>query len=244
MDYPFIADRTKRLNEFNRILKERKLKPLRKLGDSRVKGEIELMRILAIHDHNKKYDTAIEFEARDWTKRVLHWTLYWSVNSLESDGNVYVLIVNDQYLLTKQHRPALGKWKKGLPRGWHWPLPKRSTKKKLFEEIQISDLPIETLYRKLGEELVRSMDVSEVVSLGQLASNDGRDTATPDFWLVRAQIDQKVLDKRMKEITDEGVKIVLMTKEEVEADIGKSDGISDSLSIAGIHLAQKYLNQK
>lgn len=35
-----------------------------------------------------------------------------------------------------------------------------------------------------------------------------------------------------------------MTKEEVEADIGKPEGISDALSIVGIHLAERYLEQK
>lgn len=244
MKYPFIEDRKKRLESFNKILKERRLKPLNKLGDCKIKGESELLKIIAIHDHSKKYWTEIEFEVKDWTKKISIVTLRWNINSLESDGNVYVVLINEHYLLSKQHRLSMGKWKKHLPRGYHWPLPKRSSKKQLFNEIQISDVPMETLMRELGEEVVRSSEVSEVTFLGNIAQNDGQDTATPGFWFLKIDVPQDILDKRLKEISDEGVKVVLMTREEVEADIGKSDGISDALSITGIHLAERYLEQK
>ena len=244
MEYPFIEDRKKRLAAFNKILKERKLKPLTKLGDSRIKGETELLRILKIYNHYKNFGTDVEFETKDWTKKPGQWLLRWTANSLESDGNIFVIIVNEHYLFSKQHRPTMGKWKKGLPRGWHRPLPKRSSKKKLFQEIQISDLPMDTLLRELGEEVIKAMDVMKVTHLGKIASNDGIETGTPDYWLIRVEVTDSVLEKRLKEISHEGVKIVLMTKEEMETDIGKPDGISDALSITGIHLAKKYLNQK
>ena len=65
MEYPFIEDRKKRLAAFNKILKERKLKPLTKLGDSRIKGETELLRILKIYSHYKNFGTDVEFETKD-----------------------------------------------------------------------------------------------------------------------------------------------------------------------------------
>lgn len=244
MKHPLIEDRKKRLEAINKVLKERKLKPLSKLGDSKQKGEVEILRILKIHDHAKKFWTEVEFEVKDKAGNIGNWTMRWNANSLESDGNVYVILVNDHYLFTKQHRPALGKWKKDLLRGYHWPLPKRSSKKGLFQELQISDVPMETLLRELGEDVTRNANVSEVAFLGHIAQNDGTDTATPGFWLINIEVDNNILEERLKTISDEGVKIVLMTKDEVEADIGKPDGISDALSIVGIHLAERYLEQK
>lgn len=200
--------------------------------------------MLKIHDHAKKFWTEIEFEVKDKAGNIGNWTMRWNANSLESDGNVYIILINDLYLFTKQHRPALGKWKKDLLRGYHWPIPKRSSKKQLFQEVQISDVPMETLLRELGEDVTRNASVSEVAFLGHIAQNDGTDTATPGFWLINIEVDEAILDERLQSISDEGVKIVLMTKEEVEADIGKPDGISDALSIVGIHLAERYLEQK
>lgn len=244
MNYPFIEDRKKRLEQINRILKERKLKPLSKLGDAKQKGEVEILQILKIHDHAKKYWTEVEFEVKDKSGIKGNWTMRWNANSLESDGNIYVILIDGLYLFTKQHRPVLGKWKKDLLRGYHWPIPKRSSKKALYQEVQISDVPMETLLRELGEEVIRNADVSEVDFLGHIAQNDGSDTATPGFWLIQINVDETILQKRLKEISDEGIKIVLMTREEVEADIGKPDGISDALSIVGIHLAERYLDRK
>lgn len=98
--------------------------------------------------------------------------------------------------------------------------------------------------RELGEDVTRNANVSEVAFLGHIAQNDGTDTATPGFWLIKLEVDNNILEDRLKAISDEGVKIVLLSKEEVEADIGKPDGISDALSIVGIHLAERYLEQK
>ena len=244
MSFPLIQDRKKRLESINKILKERKLKPLSKLGDSKQKGEVEILRILNIHDHAKKFYTEVEFEVVTKTSSHSNWTIRWNANSLESDGNIFVIIINGLFLLTKQHRPALNKWKKELLRGFHWSLPKRSSKKQILKEIQISDVPMETLYRELGEEVISQIKVNEIKHLGNIAQNSSTDAATPSVWLIDMSADKKILEKRLKEITHEGIKTVLMTKDEIEFDIGKTDGISDALSIAGIHLAEKYLVQK
>ncbi len=94
------------------------------------------------------------------------------------------------------------------------------------------------------EDVTRHASVSEVAFLGHIAQNDGTDTATPGFWLINIEVEKNILEERLKTISDEGEKIVLMTKDEVEAGIGKPDGISDALSIVGIHLAERYLEQK
>ncbi len=68
--------------------------------------------MLKIHDHAKKFWTEIEFEVKDKAGNIGNWTMRWNAKSLESDGNVYVILINNHYLFTKQHRPTLGKWKK------------------------------------------------------------------------------------------------------------------------------------
>lgn len=229
--------RKQRLEAINAQLKERGLKELRKLGDH-TKGEFELTRIVEVYDHSKRFFTDIKFAAIFPDGKEGEFTVRFNVNGAISDGAVIVVVINGLFAVIKQWRVPLGLWTYEVCRGFGAKLDNAQNRGELGT-LKISDLPIATLTRELGDALMATAEITSVTHLGKIAENTGTNAVTPDHFLVQIQVDEALLAAKLE--SADGLKVCLWTADEVDRQLGKR--IADNHSITALCLAQRHIDR-
>lgn len=229
--------RIQRLEAINTQLKARGLKQLKKLGDH-TEGEIETTRIIEIYDHSKRFFTDVKFCSIFPGGKEGEFTVRFNANGEVSDGAVIVVLVNGLYAIVKQWRVPLGVWTYEVCRGFGEKLDSAQINGQLGT-LKIGDLPLGTLTRELGEEVMASAEVNSITHLGNVAENSGTNAVSPAHFLVQIQVDETNLAAKLK--GSDNLKVYLWTAEEVDRQIGKR--IADNHSITALCLAQRHIER-
>ncbi|HTK04346.1 MAG TPA: NUDIX domain-containing protein [Candidatus Eisenbacteria bacterium] len=230
-------ERQQLLAEINAVLAERNLKPLPKLGDHS-KGEFEIVRIKEIYDHSKRFFTDVKFTVLLPSGDPGEFTVRFNANGLSSDGAVFVTLVNGKFAIVKQWRPSLGRWMYEVPRGFGEKLDNARIAGQLGT-IGIGDLPLGTLVRELGEEVMAGAKVTSLTHLANIAQDSGTHSATPSYFLVMLQVPEAKLSKGLKGSDDEVAKVKLWDTETVRAEIGQR--LCDNHTITALCLALNHI---
>ncbi|MDZ4835605.1 MAG: hypothetical protein SGJ27_17660 [Candidatus Melainabacteria bacterium] len=226
--------RKQRLEAINTQLQARGLKQLRKLGDQ-TEGEIETTKIVDIYDHSKRFFTDVKFAVIFPGGKEGEFTVRFNANGEVSDGAVIVVLINGRFAIIKQWRVPLGVWTYEVCRGFGDKLDNAQIHGQLGT-LKIGDLPIGTLTRELGEEVMATAEISSVTHLGNIAENSGTNAVSPAHFLVQIQVDEARLSDKLK--GTEGLKVYLWTADEVDRQFGKR--IADNHSITALSLALRH----
>jgi hypothetical protein len=229
--------RIQRLEAINAELKARGLKQLKKLGDH-TEGEIEITRIIEIYEHSKRFFTDVKLGSIFPGGKEGEFTVRFNANGEVSDGAVIVVLINGLYAIIKQWRVPLGVWTYEVCRGFGERLDNAQINGQLGT-LKIGDLPLGTLTRELGEEVMASAEISSITHLGNIAENSGTNAVSPAHFLVQIQVDETKLTAKLK--GSENLKVYLLSAEEVDRQLGKR--IADNHSITALCLAQRHIER-
>jgi hypothetical protein len=228
-------DREFRLSTINAALEARNLKALHKLGDSS-KGEIELLSIMEIHDHSQRFFTDVKFAVRFPNGAEGAFTVRFNANGKVSDGAVIVVLVNGLFAIVKQWRVPLGVWTYEMPRGFGDKLDQAHVAG-VLRTVKIADLPLGTLARELGEEVMAEAEITSVTHLGNVAENSGTHAVVPSHFLVQMHVDESRLSKLKG--SEDGLSIKFWTAAELRGQLGLK--LCDNHSIVAAALALRYI---
>lgn len=231
------TERDNLLQTINALLAERGLKQLKKLGDH-TKGEIEITNVFEIYEHAKRFFTDVRFAVVFPNGSGGEFTVRFNANGEVSDGAVIVVLVNGLYAIVKQWRLPLGQWTYEVCRGFGDKLDKAHIQGELGT-LKIGDLPLGTLARELGEEVMATAAISSVTHLGNIAENSGTHAVAPAYFLVQIEVDEDKLAKKVK--GSEGMCVQLYTADALDMQIGKR--ICDSHSIVALTLANRHIDK-
>lgn len=234
-----MSDRETLLATINKNLSERKLKTLRKLGDS-TKGEIEVTALEAIYDHSARFFTDVKFAVKFPNGNSGAFTVRFNANGEVSDGNVLVVMVNGKFAIVKQWRLPLGIWTHEVPRGFSEKLDSAWAAGKL-DTIKVADLPLATLVRELGADVMAGAEVRSITHLGNVAENSGTSAVTPSHFLVDLVCSKAALSKRERQDED-GLCVKLWDASQLRTELGGK--INDNHSITAIALALNHLERQ
>jgi hypothetical protein len=227
------------LDEINVMLSERRLKPLPKLGDCD-KGEIEIVGVEAVYEHSSRFFTDVKFNVLFPGGRPGEFTVRFNANGHASDGAVFVTLVNGKFAIVKQWRLPLGRWMYEVPRGFSEKLDNAKLSGKLGT-VGIGDLPLGTLARELGEEVMAGAKVTSVTHLGNVAQDSGTHNVSPSYFLIQLRVAQEALASGLKGSDDEVAKVKLWDSDTVRAEIGQR--LCDNHTITALSLALNYIER-
>jgi hypothetical protein len=228
-------ERETRLSNMNAALDARNLKALPKLGDSS-KGEIELLSIAEIYEHSKRFFTYVKFAVRFPNGDENYYSVRFNANGKVSDGAVIVVLINGKFAIVKQWRVPLGLWTYEVPRGFGDRLDQAHLAGNLGT-IKIADLPLGTLARELGEEVMAEAEITSVTHLGNIAENSGTHAVAPSYFLVQMHVDAARLDEVKG--SEDGLTVKLWTPSELRAQLGRK--LCDNHSITAAALALRHI---
>lgn len=232
-------ERQTRLEQINAQLKERGLKPLRKLGDI-TQGEIEVLRVVDIFDHSKRFFTDVKFAVAFPGGNQGEFTVRFNANGEVSDGACIVVLINGLYAIVKQWRLPLGQWTYEVPRGFGDKLDQAKVAGNLGT-LNIGDLPLGTVVRELGEEVMKTCQITSVTHLGNIAENSGTNAVVPSHFLVQLEVDEAQLQAKLQGSESELLKVLLWSQAEVDRQLGQR--IADNHSIVALSLASRYIDR-
>lgn len=230
-------ERETRLQEINQTLSARNLKPLAKLGDA-TKSEIEALRILEIHDHSAKFFTDVKFEVKFPNGAIGAYAIRFNANGIASDGNVMVVLVNGRFAVVKQWRLPLGRWTYEMPRGFGEKLDQAKASGQTPADVKVKDLPLATLVRELGDDIMSGAQVTSITHLGDIAENSGTNAVEPSYFLVQIKVDEDKLKGKLVG-NEDGMVVKLWDTATLEQEIGNK--LRDNHTLTAITLATKHL---
>lgn len=232
-----IANRTELLSSINTELTARGLKNIRKLGDSQ-KGEFEIVALKEVHDHSARFFTDVKFAVHFPGGKEGEFTVRFNANGSTSDGAIVVVVVNGRFAIVKQWRLPLSQWTYEIPRGFGEKLDAAQING-VLGSVAIGDLPLGTVTRELGEEVMKGAVIQSITHLGNIAENSGTNNIAPSYYLVQIKVDEEVLSGRAHGSEDE-LKLYLWDSARVQSEIGQK--ICDSHSITAIALARRHID--
>lgn len=229
-----MSDRENLLAQINAELSARKLKALSKLGDA-TKGEIEILSLIEIYDHSARFFTDVKFGVKFPNGTEGAFTVRFNANGAVSDGAVILVLVNGKFAIIKLWRLPLGRWTYEVPRGFGEKLDSAHIAGALGT-LKIGDLPLGTLARELGEEVMADAEVTSVTHLGNIAENSGTSAIAPSYFMVQLAVDEAKLTARTN---DEGIAVKLWDVETVQRELGRK--LLDNHTITAIALGLNYI---
>jgi hypothetical protein len=238
-----MSTRKELLTSINAQLASRGLKRVRKLGDIR-EGEIEIVGLAeidgqpAIYEHSKRFFTDVKFAVKFPNGTPGEFTVRYNAKGEISDGAVFVVVINGRIAIVKQWRLPLGIWTYEVPRGFG-EMVDAALVNGTLGTLKIGDLPLGTLTRELGEEVMKDAEVSSITHLGNIAENSGTHSVTPAFYLVQLRVDEQRLADKLKG-SDELTTVKLWDSKTVDQQVGHK--ICDCHSITALYLAEKHKN--
>jgi hypothetical protein len=225
------------LEEINNELISRNLKSIGKLGDAR-KGEIEISGIEEVYEHSKRFFTDVKFKVKFPNGNSGAFTVRFNANGAVSDGAVLVVLINGKFAIVRQWRLPLARWTYEIARGFGENLDKANANGSLAG-LNLGDLPLGTLSRELGEELMSGATLTSVTHLGTIAENSGTSAVTPSYFLVQLALDERKLADTFK--IEDGAAIRLWDIAQVRKELGRK--LCDSHSLTAVALALNYIDQ-
>lgn len=235
-----MQNREQLLSGINAILAERKLRPLPKLGLAS-EGEIEITGINEIFDHSARFFTDVKFDVIFPNGTTGAFTIRFNANGAVSDGSVIALMLNGEFAIVKQWRPALGRWTSELPRGFMPQFHAARTSGHL-ETLCAKDFLFGIVARELGADLMSTAKINRWLPLGHIAENSGTHAVAPSYDLVQLSVDPAKLAARMKSREDGGlVALLLWSRRTLIEQMGRA--LADSHSITGAALALAALDR-
>ena len=231
-----MENRNERLSAINAELTKRGLKSIPKLGDH-TKGEIEVVGIKEIYDHSKTFFTDVKFDVLFPNGKPGAFTVRFNANGEVSDGAIVVALVNGQFAIIKQWRVPLARWTYEVPRGFGEKLDKAQIQGTLGT-LKIGDLPLGTLARELGEEVMKDAEITSVTHLGNIAENSGTSNVVPSYFLVHIAIGAEELASKLGGGDDE-IKVQLWNAARVRSEIGRK--LCDNHTITAVALALRHI---
>jgi hypothetical protein len=223
------------LESINAELTARGLKPLSKLGDAS-KGEIEIAGIAEIYDHSKRFFVDVKFDVRFPNGSAGAFTVRFNANGAVSDGAVMVVLINGQFAIVKQWRLPLAHWTYEMPRGFGEKLDAAQVNGRLGT-LRIGDLPLGTLARELGEEVMSDAQLTSITHLGNIAENSGTSAVCPSYFLVQLAVDPAILSARLS--GSEHLSVKLWDTQKVRAEFGQK--LCDNHSLTALALAFRHM---
>lgn len=233
--------------EINGILAARKLRPFSRLGDAS-KGQSEITGIntrpdgsLMIFDDNERFFTDITFKMKAPNGSEFTYKLRFNANSLESDGAVLPVVLNNRFFLIKQWRTPLGEYTVETPRGFANEREKACLTGALGQ-VTLQDLPA-AVRAILIRELDASLFANAVITtchLGDLAENSGTHAVRPSHYLIRGSLPEEHLQNALTTIKGKPDSMVKMW-EPVTVFDELGGAIFDQHSISASTLALKQL---
>lgn len=227
-------DGGQRLAAINRLLAERKLRPLVSLGNN-AQGEPEIIDIDLWSDVNPKFFEDVFFVLRAPNGSEYKHMVRFNANGLVSDGAIFIPVINGRVAVVRQFRTPLGIWTWELPRGFSDKVDLIAKQSGDPRSLGLSDLP-RVLERELGEEVVRGARINALTALGQVAENTGTHNVAPDTYLVDIEVDEAALAARLG--GSENLALQLLTWGELEK--GEGVEINDMHSLAMLALARRH----
>jgi hypothetical protein len=235
-----MSNREKLLQSINEKLEFLNLKPIQKLGDA-TKGEIEIVGLREIYDHSKKFFADVKFDVKFPNGNSGEFTVRFAANGKTSDGAVMVTLVNGKFAIVKQWRLPLGRWTHEVPRGMGDKMDTARIHGHLGT-MSIGDLPLGTLTRELGEEVMKDAKVASITHLGNIAADSGTHAVTPSVFLVQIQVPEDKLEQKLKGSEDlQTINVELWDTQKVHSEIGQK--LSDTFSLASILLALEHIKR-
>ncbi len=226
--------RQETLAQINAALSALGLKTINKLGDY-TQGEFEITGIKEIFTHSARFFTDVKFSAKLPPQgNAGEFTVRFNANGAVSDGAIIVALVNGKFAIVKQWRLPLQRWTYEVARGFGDKADKARINGALGT-LKLGDLPLGTLTREFGEEVMTGAEITSVTHLGNIAENSGTHAVTPSCYLV--QIDAPDLPEKLH--GSEELKVELWTPEKVKTEIGKK--LCDAHSLAAILLALRHI---
>jgi len=222
------------LRNINAILQEKGLRSINSLGDAS-QGEIEITGVKEYLEHNQRFYTDVVFRVLFPNNQEGLFPVRFNANSAKSDGAVMVPIINGLFILVRQWRVTLGRYTFELPRGFSEKLDQAQIQSQ-FGTIKIGDLPLGTLARELGEEVMATGQIISVTHLGNVAENTGTHNVLPSVFLVAIEAEPAKLRERLDQ---EIQSIAFKTATEVTAAIGQE--LCDLHTLGALMLATRHL---
>ena len=232
-----VTQRSNTLKSINLELAGRGLRPIRKLGDIS-EGEIEITAIKEIYEHSARFFTDVKFAVLFPGGKEGEFTVRFNANGSISDGAVIVALVNGRVAIVKQWRLPLSQWTYEVPRGFGDKLDKAIAADRL-DSLSVADLPLGTLARELGDEIMKNAVVKPVAYLGNIAENSGTSNITPTYFLVEIEVNEEKLTAKTHG-TEETMKVYFWDFERVQAELGLQ--IMDNHSIVALALAKRHID--
>jgi hypothetical protein len=233
-----IAERGQRLQFINHQLISRHLKLLKKLGDH-YKGEFEILDIIKFYDENARFFTDVKFSVLMPGGNLGEYTVRFNANGLVSDGVVFVVLINDKFALVKQWRLTIQQWTYEVPSSFSGNADQARSNGSLGA-LQISDLPLTTIVRELGAEMMSKASITSVAHLGNIAENTGTHAVSPSYFLVQIQVPVQLLDTRLHDFNAQ-IKVKLWDGARVRREFGRK--LKDSHTITALALALSAIDR-
>jgi hypothetical protein len=215
-----------RLETINSVLKERRLRPLRGLGDNS-QGYPEILDLvsLEISSAHPYYDAVFRVRKANGSE-YLH-KIRFNQNGAFCDGVTFIPVINGRIALTRQYRVCVGMetWEvaRGLAEVCDDPA-----------KLSSSALP-PALVREIGEEVIQDAVITSVIPLGTIAENTGTSNVWTEAYIVEIQADAAALTQSLGGTQGLGVKLVTWEDLCRPSELG----IRDLHSLAVIMLAQE-----
>jgi hypothetical protein len=233
------GERAALLASVNVQLRERGLKPFAKLGDA-AKGEFEITGLQGFVDHAKRFFTDAIFTVRFPNGKDGVYTVRFNANSANSDGAVFVVLLNGKFVIVKQWRLPLSRWTYEVPRGFSEKLDNAQIASRLGT-LGIGDLPLGAVVRELGEEVMADAKVTSITHLGNVAQDTSFHTAAPAYFLVQIATPKGVDEASLRGTDDEISRVLLWDAAKLQAEWGQK--ICDSHTITALSLAFNHIDK-
>lgn len=216
-----IADRSQRLAAINQFLTERKLRPLKNVGNFEDPNSgTELFEILQVYDRPQRFYTVVSFKAKFGPTAEGEYNLIFKANGQIADGSAYITRIQSadgttMYLLTDQYRIALDERMTEIPRGFakgtDVELSGQEFKEPLDLESTPADIPIVRVLRELREE-TGIKKIKSFKHLGKIAEDSSIGASDFNVYLVGALSE---LSQQELEASEIGTVRVFMTPREI-----------------------------
>jgi hypothetical protein len=141
--------------------------------------------------------------------------------------------------IVKQWRPVLGRWTYEVPRGFGEKMDKARVAGQLGT-MKIADLPLGTLTREFGEEVMKDAVLTSITHLGNLAENSGTHAVAPSYFMIQIKVPESVLKSKLKGSDDEIGDVQLWTRDRLTSELGGR--ICDNHSIVACALSLRFLD--
>lgn len=215
-----------RLETINSVLKERRLRPLRGLGDNS-RGYPEILDLVSLEISNAHpYHDGVFRVRRANGSEYLH-KIRFNQNGAFCDGVTFIPVINGRIALTRQYRVCVGMETWELARGLAEVCDDPSA-------LPPSALP-PALLRELGEEVIKDAAITSVTPLGAIAENTGTSNVWTEAYIVEIQADEAALTQLLGGTQGLGVKLITWEELYRPSELG----IRDLHSLGVIMLAQE-----